>query len=318
MLKRAQYWLDNLDEEMVHEIAKVEGIILEMYYDSVGVATWSVGITSASGHNVQRYNGKPSTMKRALEVYIWLLKTRYGPRVVNAFGSKLITKEQFAAALSFDWNTGRIHDATWVKEFKAGQVAQARSSIMNFRRPPEIKARREHERDLFFGGTFSGVKTITQYDVNSRQRPRWGSARRVDVSQEISELLRGIQTPDDAAQDAAAEDRQSTTQRAIEVGSVGVAVQAAEEHVEIVNNVATTVEGWTGWDFTLIVAAIILLALAYVYRERIRKMFVGRKIRELVGLTSEVESMPVSDYTKFARDEETREALAKQVETSRA
>jgi lysozyme len=316
MLKRAQYWLDNLNSTMVHEIAKVEGIILELYYDSAGVATWSVGITSASGHNVERYRRNPSTLERALEVYVWLLKERYGPRVVRAFGNKLITKEQFTAALSFDWNTGGIHRATWVQQFKVGEITKAKRSILNWKTPPEIIGRRKHERDLFFGGSFSGTTTMTQYDVRSNLRPNWSSARKIDVSAELAQVFDKLKTPQDVAKDAAAEGRQSSSQRAIEGAGIGTAVIAAEENVQVVNDVATTVEGWTGWDFTLIVCLVVVLVLAYVYRERIRKLFEGRKARKMIDMMAETEAKEVHEIVAIEVDPEEAQAIKERIDAA--
>ena len=37
------------------EVAHHEAVIRQTYLDSEGVNTWSVGLTSASGHNVDRY-----------------------------------------------------------------------------------------------------------------------------------------------------------------------------------------------------------------------------------------------------------------------
>jgi lysozyme len=315
MLKRAQYWLDHLDAEMIHEIAKVEGIILEAYYDSVGVLTWSVGITSKSGHNVERYRRNPSTLERALEVYIWLLKTRYGPRVVRAFGDKLITKEQFTAALSFDWNTGGIHRATWVKQFLAGNVSQAKRSIMNWKSPPSIIGRRKHERDLFFGGSFSGVTTMTQYNVNSNLTPRWSSARRIDVSKQVADILNRMRTPQQIVKDAASEDRQSTTKRAVEVGTIGTLAAGAEEQLKPVQNLSERVSEVSGIDVGLVILVIVLLSLAWVYRERIRKVAQGRKAVAMLDLSEEVEPMPVPDLgPRLTGSKEEADALAAQSE----
>jgi lysozyme len=311
--KPAQYWLDNLNSEMVHAIASVEGIVLELYYDSVGVATWSVGITSASGHSVERYRRKPSTVERALEVYIWLLKTRYGPRVVRAFKDTMLTEAQFTAALSFDWNTGGIHRASWVKHFIEGNTAAARSSIMNWKTPPSIIGRRKHEQTMFFENMLPITTTMTRYDVTSSLRPKWSSARRIDVSREITNILRKMRTPEDIARDAAASGRTSTTKRATEIGGIGTAVIAAEESLKPVERVGEKVSEITGLDLTLVVAVVVLLALAWVYRERIRKFFEGKRATEMIDITSETPAVPVEELTPAVpTDQEELDAIALQ------
>ena len=68
------------------ELIAHEGIVREAYRDSVGVWTWSVGITDASGHRVGRYRDHPQPLSRCLEIYLWVLQNRYLPAVLQAFG----------------------------------------------------------------------------------------------------------------------------------------------------------------------------------------------------------------------------------------
>jgi GH24 family phage-related lysozyme (muramidase) len=145
------------------EIAYHEGIVQEAYKDSVGMLTWSIGVTSASTHNVDRYIKNPATIDRCIEVYIWLLDTKYAPAVRSVFAGKKLTEAQFAAALSFHWNTGAIERATWVKEWLRGEHGNARKSILNWNKPSEIIPRRRAERDLFFDGDWSGDGTVAHY-----------------------------------------------------------------------------------------------------------------------------------------------------------
>ena len=59
-----------LTPRIVGEILQHEGLAREAYRDSVGVWTWSVGITDASGHKVARYRDNPQTIERCLEVFV--------------------------------------------------------------------------------------------------------------------------------------------------------------------------------------------------------------------------------------------------------
>lgn len=173
------------------ELASHEGLVRQAYKDSVGVWTWSIGITSASGHNVERYIGKPQTLEHCLAIWTWTLD-RYANDVRSVFGGHHLTEEQFAAALSFHYNTGAITKASWVKKWKAGDVAGARKSIMDWKKPPEIIPRRMKERDLFFDGKWSGDGKVTEYTrLTSRNTPDWSSGRRVD----ITAALGGTQEP---------------------------------------------------------------------------------------------------------------------------
>lgn len=181
-----------LTERTLLEVAEHEGLVLEAYRCSAGVLTWGFGVTNASGHHVDRYIGQPSTVERAVEVYEWLLRTKYLPEVLKAFGRRELSEAQIAAALSFHWNTGAIGRADWVRHWIGGDRAAARASFMNYSRPREIIPRRQAERNLFFDGkwTFDGLVTI--YERVNRREPRnpvWSSARQIDIRPHVRAAL---------------------------------------------------------------------------------------------------------------------------------
>jgi len=174
------------------ELVTHEAIVQEAYKDSVGVWTWGIGVTDASGHGVMRYKDQPQPIERCLEIYIWLLKTRYAPDVLKAFAGRALTEAQFAAALSFHYNTGAILKAEWVKAWLAGDIASARAQFMNWRKPPEIIPRREKERDLFFDGRWSGDAMCNVYQVRKPSyAPDWSSVKRIDVSAAMQAAIAG-------------------------------------------------------------------------------------------------------------------------------
>lgn len=182
--------LDRLNVKVVTELMHHEAIIQEMYKDSVGVETWSAGLTAASGINVKQYKDNPASMRVCVTAVIERLKAIYVPDVLVAFQGKPLSEAEFAAALSFHYNTGAIRRADWVKHWVSGNVAAAKASIMNWKSPPEIKERREKERDLFFDGKWSQDGKATVYLVNKPSySPKWSSAKRVDVSAEIKAAL---------------------------------------------------------------------------------------------------------------------------------
>jgi GH24 family phage-related lysozyme (muramidase) len=171
------------------ELASHEALVRQAYRDSVGVLTWSVGITSASGHSVERYVGNPQPLQKCLEVWLWVME-KYADDVRKAFAGTDLTEAQFGAALSFHYNTGAIKKASWVKKWKAGDVVGAKKSFMQWRKPKEIIPRRKAERDLFFDGVWSNKGAMTEYTrVTKRGTPDWGSAKRIDVSADISAIL---------------------------------------------------------------------------------------------------------------------------------
>lgn len=176
-----------LTPRIVGELLQHEGLAREAYRDSVGVWTWSVGITDASGHKVARYRDNPQSIERCLEVFVWLLTTRYLPLVDVAFGAYEPSEHQLAAALSFHYNTGAIARATWLKRYLDGNAEAARAAILEWRRPPEILPRRRRERDLFFDAKWSGDGKVAVYEV---AKPAYRPVRPKRF--EVSEILTGL------------------------------------------------------------------------------------------------------------------------------
>lgn len=173
------------------ELIGHEAIVRECYKDSVGVWTWGIGVTNASGHTVYpRYKDNPQSIAHCLEIFIWLLNTKYLPDVLAAFAGRDLNEAQLAAALSFHYNTGAIKRADWVKSWMNGQPVTARKEFMNYRKPVEIIPRREKERDLFFDGKWSSDGKATVLEVRKPSyTPNWSSARRIDIAADIEALL---------------------------------------------------------------------------------------------------------------------------------
>ncbi len=167
------------------ELASHEALVRQTYKDSVGVLTWCVGMTNATGHRVERYIGKPAPLEHCMNVFVWALRN-YAKHVDEAFAGVPLTEEQYAAALSFHWNTGAIKRATWVQYFRKGQIEKARQAFMNWTKPSEIARRRAKERDLFFEGKWSSDGTMIEYTrVRSNMSPDWSSAKRISVDKEL-------------------------------------------------------------------------------------------------------------------------------------
>jgi GH24 family phage-related lysozyme (muramidase) len=181
---------ERLNVKVILELMTHEAIIREMYLDSKKVETWSAGLTAASGINVKQYKDNPAPMQTCIDAVIDRLRKVYAPRVLQAFKGKTLTEAQFAAALSFDYNTGAITRADWVKHWINGHVDVAYDTIMNWKSPPEIEERRKKERELFFKGQWSQDGKTLVYQVNKPSySPKWSSAKRVDVTAEIKAAL---------------------------------------------------------------------------------------------------------------------------------
>ena len=190
----------NITYNTVLEFGVHEGLVRQAYKDVAGVWTWSMGLTDACGHLVERYKDKPQEISKCLEIFIWALEGNYARKVREVFSGITLSEAQFAAALSFHWNTGAIGTATWVKEWKAGNIDGARAAILNWRyatvkgKKQEIgalKDRRIAERDLFFDGKWlNDGSTIIEYTkLKSDYTVDWHSGVRVDVSAILYDLL---------------------------------------------------------------------------------------------------------------------------------
>ncbi|OYX96657.1 MAG: hypothetical protein B7X90_15670 [Novosphingobium sp. 17-62-19] len=170
------------------ELIAHEGIVTEAYKDSVGVWTWSVGITDASGHKVfPRYKDKPQPLEHCIGVYLWLLREKYLPPVLAAFGKHDPSEAELGAALSFHWNTGAIARASWIGRFVKGDVDGARKSMLDWARPKELLARRRKEQALFFDGQWSEEGTALVYGV---AKPSYKPVRGKRV--EVRALVEGL------------------------------------------------------------------------------------------------------------------------------
>jgi lysozyme len=181
---------DPLTLRVAMETVSHEAIVQEAYKDSVGVWTWGIGLTRASGVDVQKFKDKPQTIEACLHAFVERCRSVYLRDVLAEFSGYPLTEAQLAAALSFHYNTGAIKTAEWVDQWKVGKVAAARLSIMNWRTPASIIERREKERDLFFDGKWSSDgKALVIPVAKPSYQPAFSKARRVDVSAELKEAL---------------------------------------------------------------------------------------------------------------------------------
>lgn len=177
-----------LTRRVALEVASKEDCVLEAYLDSEGVWTWGFGLTVASGHNPMRYRKRPSSLDRAVEVYIWALR-RYAREVLDAFTGVELKPHEFAAALSFHWNTGKIRVASWVDAFKRGDMKEASAGFLAYRLPASIVGRRKQEHDLFFKAKWRGTGKVTLWGVLPSGRVNWKQGRKVDIGPSIDKAL---------------------------------------------------------------------------------------------------------------------------------
>ena len=176
------------------ELIAHEGIVTEAYKDSVGVWTWSVGVTDASGHKVMpRYKDKPQPLEHCIGVYLWLLREKYLPAVLAAFGPHDPTEAELGAALSFHWNTGAIARASWIRHFVGGDIAGARKTMLDWARPAALLPRRRKEQALFFDGKWIQDGTALVYRV-AKPSYQPTSGKRVNVRALVEGLFTSTPT----------------------------------------------------------------------------------------------------------------------------
>jgi GH24 family phage-related lysozyme (muramidase) len=180
-----------LTPRILLELVSHEAIVQEAYKDGGGVWTWGVGVTDASGHSVDRYRDNPQFIEHCLEVFVWLVRQRYLPDVLKAFGGHALTEAQIAAALSFHYNTGAIGSTEWVKDWLAGSIATARTFLeSHYQNGGVLTERRAKEAALFFDGKWSNDGTALVVPVaKPSYTPSWRNAKRVNITAEVAAAL---------------------------------------------------------------------------------------------------------------------------------
>jgi GH24 family phage-related lysozyme (muramidase) len=171
------------------ELVSHEAVVTAAYKDTGNVFTWGVGLTAAAGIDVQRYINRPQAIEYCLQVYVEVLRKRYLPTVLAAFGAHEPTECQLGAALSFHYNTGAIAHTGWIRLFLDGQIAAARGFLENhYTDGSLLKGRREAEAALFFDGKWSNDGTALVYDVDKRTlRPT--RPRRVEIADLVRQAV---------------------------------------------------------------------------------------------------------------------------------
>ncbi|MCB1500452.1 MAG: peptidoglycan-binding protein [Bauldia sp.] len=136
-------------------IAAAEGVVTRAYRDVGGVWTIGVGHTAAAGPP-RPAAGMTITREEAHAILARDLPC-YEQRVTAALGD--VPQTVFDGAVSFDFNTGAIHRASWVKAYQAGNHTAARQSLMRWTRAggqtvAGLVRRRHAEARLIFEGAY--------------------------------------------------------------------------------------------------------------------------------------------------------------------
>jgi lysozyme len=175
---------------MIHE-----GIVPGPYLDSVGVWTYGIGHAETSGlpPNPRTMNrGMPADLDTELSRVFDVFRAdlpKYEAAVRKALPN--VKQHEFDAALSFHFNTGAIGTARWVPILRAGDAAGAARSLMaNWSgKNPELKERREAERDLMLLGRYP-TGAVTVWQVSDVGRVIWKPAMRLPAERALAMLRR--------------------------------------------------------------------------------------------------------------------------------
>lgn len=149
-------------------IERHEGVATKAYRDPVGVWTIGAGLTKASGV-VRPRAGMTITRERASELLATALRRNYEPAVARAMPGA--AQHEFDGGVSFHFNTGAIHRASWVEAWRRRDWDAVSDRIRLWRKAqgrvlPGLERRRADEFRLIRHGEYAG----------SAPRTRWQSA----------------------------------------------------------------------------------------------------------------------------------------------
>lgn len=153
-------------------IAAWEGIVTKAYRDVAGVWTIGVGHTAAAGAPVPRA-GMVITRRQALEILASDLP-KYEARV----GSTLpgVVQPAGDGSVSFDFNTGAIRRASWVKAYKDGDMVGVRRGLALWKKAGGkvvrgLVNRRAAEADLIVGGKYGKAAEALVSSIGDAFKP---------------------------------------------------------------------------------------------------------------------------------------------------
>ena len=134
----------------VEFLERHEGVVLKAYRCPAGIWTIGAGLTAGSGV-VRPHAGMVISRSEATRLLQKALRQNYEPRTRQAMpGAK---QHEFDAGTSFDFNTGAIHRASWVKRWIARDWDATRAALMAWNKGggrvlPGLTRRREEEYRL--------------------------------------------------------------------------------------------------------------------------------------------------------------------------
>lgn len=141
-----------------------EGVVLRAYRCPAGIWTIGAGLTAASGV-IKPKAGMVITKSEATNLLQQALRKNYEPRVARAMSGA--RQHEFDAGVSFDFNTGAIHRATWVKRWIAKAApASIRAGLLMWNKGagrvlPGLVRRREDEARLLLEAVYPQTEPVS-------------------------------------------------------------------------------------------------------------------------------------------------------------
>lgn len=171
-----------------------EGVVLRAYRCPAGIWTIGAGLTAASGV-VKPKAGMVITREEASRLLAAALERNYEPRVRRAMQAP--EQHEFDAGVSFDFNTGAIHRASWVKLWAANAApATIRAALAKWNKGggkvlPGLVKRRHREAEMLLHGSYPGPDPTQQPRSGARQAS-WAlpvdAAERREVRAQLNRL----------------------------------------------------------------------------------------------------------------------------------
>jgi lysozyme len=151
----------SMSDRGIADLVADEGEVLTTYRCPAGVLTIGVGLTKASGV-VDPKPGQTISQVESRRLLKAALSRNYEPRVNRRMPNA--NQHEFDGSTSFDFNTGRVHNASWVDHFLAGAKATAEISFKSWNKGggsvlAGLTKRREREWQTIRDGVYHAGAT---------------------------------------------------------------------------------------------------------------------------------------------------------------
>ena len=273
-------------EALKHE----EGMVLRAYYCPAHVLTIGIGHTNrAGGFKVKP--GMTITEKQAMDILRDDLGRNFEPRCDKHL-KKNAPQHAFDGTVGFDFNTGRVHNASWVSHYNNGAMKAAEQSFKQWNKGggkvlKGLVNRRNREWDMIEHGKYgkhraSGSDTAEYQKKLNKLGFNCGAADGVMGKNTKAAVEAFQKTHPNLTNDGimgratkAAIDRCLDLDRKSKQGAGGVAGGAAGAGAGVV----TDWPSWAVWGLTAILVAFVvyLIYQLYMYKDELRINFNRRR-----------------------------------------